>query len=211
MGGDGNGTGADTPVPTQEAIEAAAAAIERGDLVVYPTETVYGLGADALDPRAVQRVFDAKSRPRSRPISMAVPTVDAALEYVVADERERAFMRSFLPGPVTVLLERRPVVPDDLVGGRDRVGVRVPDHSVALDLLETAAPITATSANVSGEPSARTVAALDDRIREAASAILDGGETPGGGSTVVDVASGELVRRGVLAEAVEDWLADPAE
>ena len=213
MGRDGANGGErdsdETAGPTRGAIDAAAAAIQRGDLVVYPTETVYGLGADALDSDAVERVFDAKSRPRSRPVSMAVPSVEAAFEYAVADERERAFMRTFLPGPVTVLLERRDLVPSALVAGGETVGVRVPDHPVALALLESVAPVTATSANVSGEPSARTTGALDERIREAAAVVLDGGETPGGGSTVVDVARGEIVRRGVLAGAVEDWLADP--
>ncbi|MFT4923363.1 MAG: L-threonylcarbamoyladenylate synthase, partial [Haloarculaceae archaeon] len=90
--------------------------------------------------------------------------------------------------------------------GRDRVGVRVPDHDRALALLSAVAPLTATSANVSGRPSARTVDELDDEIREAAAVVLDGGQTPGGGSTVVDVAAGEIHRRGALADDIEAWL-----
>ncbi|MEF8838748.1 MAG: L-threonylcarbamoyladenylate synthase [Haloarculaceae archaeon] len=205
------GGGSEREGPPRAAIEAAATAIERGELVVYPTETVYGLCADALEPEAVDRVFSAKSRGRSRPVSMAVPSVESAREYVVTDERERRFLREFLPGPVTVLLERRPVVPDALVAGGEAVGIRIPDHPVALALLERAAPITATSANESGEPSARTVAALDGSLREAAAVVLDAGRTPGGGSTVVDVASGDIHRRGVRAEAVADWLAQTSE
>jgi L-threonylcarbamoyladenylate synthase len=95
-----------------------------------------------------------------------------------------------------------------LTAGRDRVGVRVPDHEVALSLLRRVAPLTATSANVSGQNSARRVADLDPAIREAATVVVDGGETPGGGSTVVDVDRGEIVRRGANADAVEAWLAD---
>ncbi len=191
---------------TDESIAAAADAIRGGELVVYPTETVYGLGADALDEEAIERVFEAKRRARDKPISLAVPDVDAALEYVRATERERRFMREFLPGPVTVLSEKREEVPDVLTGGRSRVGVRVPDHEVALALLGETAPVTATSANVSGRPSATRVADVDDEIREAAAVVVDGGETGGTGSTVVNVADGTIVREGPNADEVRAWL-----
>jgi len=137
-----------------------------------------------------------------------VPDVVTATEYTAPTDRERAFMEAFLPGPVTVVTERRPTVPDALTAGRDRVGVRVPDHDLALSLLREVSPVTATSANVSGRPSARNVADLDDRIREYATAVVGGGETPGGGSTVVDVARDEIHRRGHLADEVEAWLAE---
>ncbi|WP_255194786.1 L-threonylcarbamoyladenylate synthase [Halorarius litoreus] len=194
-----------------DALDEAAAAIRDGDLVVYPTETVYGLGAAALDADAVTRVFDAKRRDRSKPVSLAVPSVEAAGEVTRPTERERAFMREFLPGPVTVVVERGPDVPDVLTAGGDRVGVRVPDHDVALALLERVAPVTATSANVSGRASTRRLADLDPEIREAAAVVVDGGETPGGGSTVVDVSAGEIHRRGPLADAIESWLEERPE
>ena len=189
-------------------LDDAVTAIERGEPVVYPTETVYGLGADALDPDAVERVFEVKGRDRSKPISMAVPDAETALEYVEPTDRERRFLEEFLPGPVTVVLERHEQVPDALTAGRDRVGLRIPDHEIALELLERVAPLTATSANVSGRPSARRVADLDPKVREAAPAVIDGGETPGGGSTVVDVEAGEIIRRGAMVEQIEAWLAD---
>lgn len=192
--------------PTDADLEAAADAAREGRLVVYPTETVYGLGALATDADAVERVFAAKRRPREKPVSLAVPRVEDVGAYADPTDRERAFCEAFLPGPVTVLLERTAAVPDALVAGRDRVGVRVPDHEVALALLDRVAPLTATSANVSGRGSARTVDAVDPEVRDAAAAILDGGETPGGGSTVVNVATGEIVRRGARAGAVEAWL-----
>jgi len=187
-------------------LDAAAAAVESGDLVVYPTETVYGLGADALDGAAVERAFEAKGRDRSNPMSLAVPSVGAAAEYVSAGPRERRFMRAFLPGPVTVVCEKRDVVPDALTGGEPTVGVRVPDHEVALALLERVAPITATSANASGDPSARRVADLDASFLDRIAVVLDGGETPGGESTVVDVRRDRILRRGAYADAVETWL-----
>ncbi|MFC7018316.1 MULTISPECIES: L-threonylcarbamoyladenylate synthase [Haloarcula] len=195
---------------TGDDVAAAAEAIRRGELVVYPTETVYGLGADATDPAAIQRVYEAKGRDRDDPVSLAVPDVETALAYTRPTEREQRFMREFLPGPVTVVVERRASVPDELTAGRDRVGVRVPDQPVAHELLRAVAPLTATSANVSGSPSARSVDELD-AIRDRVAVVLDGGETGGTGSTVVDVEAGTVHRRGARADAVEQWLADTAE
>ncbi|AGB35912.1 L-threonylcarbamoyladenylate synthase [Natronococcus occultus] len=188
-------------------LEDAAAAIRGGELVVYPTETVYGLGANALDADAVERVFETKGRDRSKPISMAVSSVPSALDYVRANSREREFMATFLPGPVTVLCRRREDVPDELTAGQDRVGIRIPDHAVALRLCERAGtPITATSANESGSGSVRRLDELAPTIRDRAAAVIDGGETPGTESTVVDVASGTIHRRGARADEIERWL-----
>ena len=189
-------------------IERAARAIEAGELVVYPTETVYGLGADALDIEAVESVFEAKGRGRSDPLSMAVADLATVREYTRPTERERAFIEAFLPGPVTVVLERKPMVPDVLTAGSERVGIRVPDHEVALELARQAGPITATSANVSGTGSARSVEELDEAIQDATAVVLDSGETPGGGSTVVDLENDEIHRRGARADEIDAWLAE---
>lgn len=188
-------------------LDRAVRAIERGDLVVYPTETVYGLGADALDPAAVDRVYAAKGRDRSNPISLAVPAVSTASQYVDPSDTEWAFMQEFLPGPVTVVCPRRPVVPDVLTAGRERVGVRVPDHDQAQALLTRAGPLTATSANVSGTASVRRLDDLDKAVRDAAAVVLDDGTTEGTESTVVDVAAGVIHRRGATADRIEAWLA----
>ncbi|MDQ2050229.1 L-threonylcarbamoyladenylate synthase [Natronolimnohabitans sp. A-GB9] len=187
-------------------LDRAAAAIEAGELVVYPTETVYGLAGAALDADAVERVFEVKGRDRSKPISVAVPSVPSALQHVRATERERRFMATFLPGPVTVLCRRREDVPDALTAGNDRVGVRVPDHDLALALCERAGtPITSTSANVSGRKSVRRLEDLDPEIRDAAAVVLDGGRTEGTESTVVDVSTETIHRRGALADEIERW------
>jgi L-threonylcarbamoyladenylate synthase len=116
-------------------------------------------------------------------------------------------MHEFLPGPVTVVVDRTERVPDALTAGRDRVGVRVPDHDLALELLAAFHPVTATSANESGTGSVCHLDDLGDAIREAAAVVLDGGETPGSESTVVDVEAREIVRRGAMADEIEDWLA----
>ncbi|WP_267641189.1 L-threonylcarbamoyladenylate synthase [Haloarchaeobius amylolyticus] len=190
-------------------VERAGQAIRDGDLVVYPTETVYGLGAAALDADAVERVFEAKGRSRDKPVSLGVPTVEDALDHVHASDHEERFMREFLPGPVTVLCERRDHVPDVLTAGRDRVGIRVPDHDLALDLYRAAGtPVTATSANVSGSPSVTDPADLDPTFLEQVAVTLDGGVTAGTESTVVNVEAGEIHRPGALGDRIEAWLAE---
>jgi L-threonylcarbamoyladenylate synthase len=207
-----------------EAIEAAVDALRAGKPVVYPTETVYGLGADATDAAAVERVFAAKRRSREKPLSMAVPDVDAALSYVSATPFEERFMRAFLPGPVTVVVGRGDRLPDVLTAGGERVGVRVPDHDAARSLLRRAAPIpvTATSANRSGEPSVTDPAQLDADFLASVGAVVDLGDlddldaeadgesNAAGGdrqpSTVVDPGAGVVHRRGAMADEVEAWL-----
>jgi L-threonylcarbamoyladenylate synthase len=197
---------------TMSAIERAAAAIENGQLVAYPTETVYGLGADALDPAAVERVFTAKGRAREKPVSIAVPTVAAAARYVECSALERRFMRSFLPGPITVVCRRRDAIPDIVTAGQDRVGVRIPDSPTALELLDVTAPITATSANPSGDPAVTDPDGLAPSIREAVDAVVSPAAKPATGShepsTVVDVERDDIHRRGAMASAVESWLAE---
>lgn len=194
---------------TLEQIRRAGAAVADGDLVVYPTETVYGLGADALSTSAVARVFETKGRDRDNPLSLGVASVDAALAYTRPTPLATAFMRAFLPGPVTVVIERDGGVPDALTGGRDRVGIRVPDHPIALALLEETGPLTATSANVSGTGSVRELSALDASVRAASAVVVDGGRTGGAESTVVDPETGAIHRRGAMADTIEAWLADP--
>ena len=192
-----------------ETLDRAAAAVRDGDAVVYPTETVYGLGADATDAAAVERVFELKGRDRSKPLSAAFPDTATALAAVDAGERATAFAEAFLPGPVTVVLPRGPVFPDVLTAGRDRVGVRVPDSETARELAARAGcPVTATSANRSGTGSVRDPAALDPDLRAGVATVVDEGETPGGESTVVDPGRGEVLRAGTLADEVRDWLAE---
>jgi L-threonylcarbamoyladenylate synthase len=189
-------------------IDRAASAVAAGELVVYPTETVYGLGADASDRRAVERVFACKGRARDKPLSLAVPDVETARRYTRLSDRDERFVDAFLPGPVTVVVEADPSLPDALTAGRDRVGLRIPDHDLALRFLRAAAPVpvTATSANVSGAGSVRRVDDLSPRVREACAVVLDDGEAPGTESTVVDPALGIVHRRGARADAVEAWL-----
>lgn len=192
-------------------VEAAARAIEREDVVVYPTGTVYGLGADACAVAAIERVYRIKRRERAKPISVAVPDLPAVEAVAHLTPHSRAFMESFLPGPVTVVCRRRAELPDALTAGGTRVGVRIPDHPVARDLLRRTPPLTATSANRSGEPAVTALSELPEGLKEEVAVLLDGGRTNGEPSTVVDVDRGVIHRRGAQAEAVNTWLASHAD
>lgn len=160
----------------------ALAALRRGAPCAIPTETVYGLAASALDPEAVRRVFALKGRPADHPLILHA--VDPR-PYAVFDERAEALSR-FWPGPLTLILRRRPVVPDEVTGGRDTVAVRVPAHPLTLKLLAEAGPLAAPSANRYGGVSPTTadhvLATWPDL------AVLDGGPCQVGlESTIVDL------------------------
>lgn len=193
----------------QEA-ERAAALLRAGDLVAFPSETVYGLGADARNARAVAAVFEAKGRPHFNPLICHFPDADAAFAEVVPDDRARALAERFWPGPLTLVLPRRPDCRVDLLAGAglDTLAVRVPAHPVALALLRAAAvPVAGPSANRSGEVSPTTAQHVLDGLRGRIAAVLDGGDCPVGvESTVLHLAAGgaALLRPGgVTAEEIE--------
>ena len=181
---------------SRDAIEQAAAILRRGGTVAFPTETVYGLGAHALDPAAVAGIFAAKQRPAWDPLIVHVADPDSIGELVrEITAPARMWMGQFWPGPLTLLFERSTQVPDAVTAGRPRVGVRVPRHPVAHALLRTAGiPVAAPSANLFGHVSptnaAHVLADLDGRI----DAVLDGGACEHGvESTVVDAAADPCV------------------
>jgi len=172
-----------------EVINEAAAIIKSGGTVAFPTETVYGLGAEGLNPEAVRKIFEAKGRPPGNPLSLLVHSrVD--VEKVARNIPEKAFrlMDTFWPGPLTIVLEKNDAVPQITSGSLPSIGVRMPDHRIPLELVKRAGtPLAAPSANISGKPSpslaAHVVADLTGRI----DAIIDGGEANIGlESTVID-------------------------
>ncbi|WP_048075616.1 L-threonylcarbamoyladenylate synthase [Haloquadratum walsbyi] len=192
------------------ALSTAVKAIKSGEPVVYPTDTVYGLGVDASNSDAIERVFDIKGRNYDNPLSLAVQNISAVKRHAKPSERAIQFIQAFLPGPITVVVERSTTIPDVLTAGRNRVGIRIPDNDIALSLLKNVAPtpVTATSANQSGTGSIVHPDMLDQSIRENAAIVLDGGETTGTESTVVDPAENIIHRRGAMADAVIAWLSD---
>jgi L-threonylcarbamoyladenylate synthase len=188
----------------------AARLLRAGELVAFPTETVYGLGADARNGRAVAAVFEAKGRPHFNPLICHFPDAEAAFAEVIADDRARALAAAFWPGPLTLVLPRRTECRIDLLAGAglDTLAVRVPAHPLALELLRAAAiPVAGPSANRSGAVSPTTADHVLEGLSGRIAAVLDGGACDVGvESTVLDVAMGgaALLRPGgVPVEAIE--------
>ncbi len=184
---------------TGQDIKKAARILRKGGIVIYPTETVYGIGASIFSEEALKRVFEIKKRGAGKPISVAVSGFDMMDELAYISEKERVFIEKFLPGPVTFLLRKKKSVPDILTPGTDMVGIRFPDNRLAIELIERAGvPITSTSANISGEAPPRSV----DEIKISADYILDGGVCNGEPSTVVDLVNLKILRKGAKYEEV---------
>ena len=197
-----------------EALERAAAILRAGGLVALPTETVYGLGANALDRAAVERIFAAKSRPAWDPIIVHIAS-EAMLEGLVAEvpAAARRLMEQFWPGPLTLLLPRTAAVPDAVTAGRPLVGVRVPSHPVALELIRRAqVPVAAPSANRFGHISPTTAQHVLDDLDGRIDAVVNAGPSPRGvESTVLDPSTMTIYRPGAVTAEQIRAVAGPVE
>lgn len=200
----------DTPRCDAEILTRAVAALREGQLVAFPTETVYGLGANARDPSAVARLYSAKGRPSDHPVIVHIADA-AALTLWARDisPLAHALAARFWPGPLTLVLKRALGVRDAITGGQDTVAVRCPDHRLALALLRAAATvgidgIVAPSANRFGRISPTTAAHVVEELGAAVAVVLDGGPCAVGiESTIVDLSSGRprVLRPGMITEA----------
>lgn len=178
-------------------IASAARFIIGGGAVVYPTETVYGLGANALDEQAVLRIFLIKKRPLSRPISLAVCSLEMLRDVAHIRDEEMRILEELLPGPVSVLVRKRSIVPDILTAGSPLVSIRYPDHKSALSIIDIAGPITSTSANRSGQPAPVSAKEVAEEIKERVDLVVDGGRCQySQPSTLLDLERGEIIRPG---------------
>jgi L-threonylcarbamoyladenylate synthase len=195
------------------AIDEAARLLREGGLVAFPTETVYGLGANALDARAVARVFEAKARPSFDPLIVHLPETAHITRVAVPDDRAVALAERFWPGPLSLVLPRLPVVPDLVTAGLDSVAVRVPDHAAARALLRaTGTPVAAPSANPFGYVSPTTVEHVMDQLAEKVDLVLDGGPCRVGlESTVLSLVGEAVLLRpgGLPREDLEAALLQP--
>jgi len=172
---------------TYEGVLAASQVVRRGGLVVYPTDTVYGLGCDPLNPQAVRRVFRVKGE-RRKPLPVLASDVRQAERIAQIPLGVRRVVERFWPGPLTIVVPKRPILPGIVTYGVETVGVRVPNHQVALQLIKfSGGLLVGTSANKTGERPPRTVQEAIQQLGGEVDAYLDAGPTPGGvPSTVVD-------------------------
>ncbi|NYG55437.1 L-threonylcarbamoyladenylate synthase [Nocardioides perillae] len=186
----------------EAAVEAATLAVRRGELVVLPTDTVYGIGADAFDPAAVRALLAAKGRGRDMPppvLISAATTLDALATALPG--YARALVEEFWPGPLTLVCRQQTSLQWDLGETRGTVAVRMPDHPVALEVLERTGPLAVSSANLSGSPAATSADDAERMLGESVAVIVDDGPSPRrDASTIVDVtgAQGRVLREGAL-------------
>lgn len=165
-------------------------ALEKGQLVVFPTETVYGIGADAFNRETIKRLYEAKGRPSDNPLIVHVSDfemLETCVSYI--SDIERKLIDSFMPGPFTLILEKKDIVPNEVTANLNTVAVRMPDNKIANTIIkEFGKPVVAPSANISGKPSGTKVDDIKDELGEKVFALIDGGDTDIGlESTVVKV------------------------
>ena len=181
----------------------AASAVRRGELVVLPTDTVYGIGADAFDAKAVQALLDAKGRGREMPppvLISSATTLDALATGVT--DYARALVDHFWPGPLTLVCNQQRSLQWDLGETRGTVAVRMPLHPLAIELLERTGPMAVSSANLTGHPAATDADQAEEMLADVVSVIIDAGPSPGGAaSTIVDVrgSTGKILRHGAIS------------
>ncbi|MBU1261547.1 threonylcarbamoyl-AMP synthase [bacterium] len=198
--------------PTGDKIQEAASIIKRGGLVAFPTETVYGLGADGLNPASVAKVFRAKKR-LSDPLPLHIADRSWLTGLVHLNDKAEALMDRFWPGALTIILLKKEIVPNIVTAGLSKVGLRMPNHPVALQLIqEVGGPITGTSANITGFPSPTTAKDVEKYLKDTVELILDGGVCKIGlESTILDLTEDPplLLRRGGLAiEKIESLIGE---
>ena len=181
--------------PSRSIIEEGARLIREGRLVVFPTETVYGLGANGLDPSAVARIFAAKERPLDNPLILHFSSPPDVERVAEVSDRARHLMEHFWPGPLTLVLPSKGVAPPEVTAGLDTVAVRMPSHPVALALLAASSvPVAAPSANSSGRPSPTDASAVAEDLGSRVDLILDGGAASVGvESTVLDITGKDMI------------------
>ncbi|GGF41000.1 threonylcarbamoyl-AMP synthase [Marmoricola endophyticus] len=189
----------------EEGLATASLAVRRGELVVLPTDTVYGIGCDAFEPESVQALLDAKGRGRDMPppvLISAVTTLDALASSV--PEWARVLADSYWPGPLTLVCPQQESLQWDLGETRGTVAVRMPDHDVALDLIQRTGPLAVSSANSTGEPAATDADAAERMLGSSLSVLLDAGPTAGEQPSTILDCTGErprVLREGALSLA----------
>ncbi len=173
-----------------QVVQEAGKILREGGLVAFPTETVYGIGANALDEQAVKKIYVAKGRPSDNPLIMHVSDVHILKDYVQhIDDKSKRLIAKFWPGPLTLIFQKKDTVPDIITGGLDTVAVRMPKHPIAHDIIHSAGiPIAAPSANISGKPSPTRGRHVVEDLNGRVDMIIDGGKTTHGlESTVLDM------------------------
>lgn len=176
--------------------------IHQGNIVVYPTETIYGLGADIWNDDAVRMIYTMKQRPQSQPVSIAAASLDDVRELVHIDKTVQKIADLFLPGPLTIVLKKKTKHLDTLTGGGKTIGIRIPDHPIAHDLLSLFGPLTSTSANIHSQPVPETISDIARQLKDHSDILkyIDDGQCSGKPSTILDFTTSapKILREGAI-------------
>ncbi|MBR7159755.1 MAG: threonylcarbamoyl-AMP synthase [Clostridia bacterium] len=195
-----------------QGVSLGATIIRDGGLVGMPTETVYGLGANALNEEAVKSIFVAKGRPQDNPLIVHISSVDMLDELVYDDGLARRLFETFSPGPLTIVMKKKDIIPNVVSAGLDTVGIRIPAHKDARDLIsQSGCPIAAPSANISGRPSPTTAQAVYEDMAGKIPLIIDGGECAIGiESTVLSIVDKPIILRpgAITPKMLEEYLGE---
>ncbi len=188
-----------------EAAEAAATDVRSGKLIVYPTDTVYGIGADIYNQAAVKSLYLAKNRPFDTALSVAVADKRMMEKVAVLNDYAEKLIEAFLPGPLTIIIQKQEDVPDIVTASSDKVGVRIPDHPMAVEIAKRCGPVVATSANTHSKPDAVNIDMAVSAFGGAVSTYVDCGPSPlGKPSTIIWIKDKEyeIIRQGSITEAM---------
>ena len=187
---------------TPENLIFAAELIKRGEIVAFPTETVYGLGANGLNIDACRKIFTAKGRPSDKPLSLHVASLEMVERVAKISSTAEKLFETFCPGALTIILQKNKIVPDFVTGGKSSVGIRFPANDVAISLIKLSdCPIAAPSANLSGKNPPKSAQEVFDNLSGRVEIILDGGQCQFGiSSTIIDLSTDEpkILRHGAI-------------
>lgn len=170
--------------------------LKQGGLIIFPTETVYGIGANAFDEDAVGRIYEVKHRPDEKPLSIMVSNINEIEKYaIISNDIERKIIEKYMPGPITIVLKKKPGVFDYISSGKDTIGIRIPDNEIILKILEKSElPIVAPSANISGKPSGVILSEILKDFYGKVDICIDGGKAElSEPSTIVEVVDNKPV------------------
>lgn len=183
----------------------AIKALRNGEIIVYPTDTLYGLGADIYDDAAVNKIFKIKKRPADMPLSVAVLDYKEMEKIAITNDKIRTLVNNFLPGKLTLILKKKNCISDNITAGLDKVAIRIPDNDITLKLLSNFGPITATSANIHGQKTPGIISDINMQFKDKDIAVyLDIGRLEGQPSTIIDMTGKEIkvIREGAITSKV---------
>jgi L-threonylcarbamoyladenylate synthase len=181
----------------------ALSALSKGQVIVYPTDTLYGLGADIYNKDAVKNVFKIKNRPFNFPISVAVSCIEDLEKIAYVNNKIKKIIDHFLPGKLTIILKKKKTIPSIVTSNKDNIAIRIPDNNIALELLSNFGPLTCTSANIHGKPTPTVINDIQMQFKDSnISVYIDNGKLQSKASTIIDLTFDKpiIIREGAITK-----------